>query len=58
MSVMWETIAVGLVDLLVKLLVGNGRDPKTEVVRLIDAHPLVNAARDEIQDALKAKFGE
>lgn len=54
----WETLAITLVDALIKILVNAGRNPKEEIVRLVDAHPLVDAARREVQDALKAKFGE
>lgn len=52
----WENVVVYLLDLVVRLLIDNGRDPKTEVVRLMDAHPLLKSVQDEVEEAIRVKF--
>jgi hypothetical protein len=52
----WENVVVYLLDLVVRLLIDNGKDPQTEVVRLMDAHPLLKSAQDEVEEAIRVKF--
>lgn len=56
MPLNWENVVVYLLDLVVRLLIDNGRDPKTEVVRLMDAHPLLKSVQDEVEEAIRVKF--
>lgn len=53
-----ESVVMMMIDAAVKLIVELGQDPKTEIVKILDAHPMVLKAKLEIQDELNTKFPE
>ncbi len=43
---------------IISMLVRIGEDPRRILNEVLDAHPLVEGARSEVERALDAKFGE
>lgn len=42
---------------IITMFVRLGEDPRQVLEEVLDAHPLVESARSDIEDAMDAKFG-
>lgn len=49
-------LLVSILGSIIHSLWQAGFDPKAELVKIIDAHPLANAVRAEVQSELDEKF--